>query len=245
MTTKKRTYLGIALLLAALLLSLVTGCEPRPITPTETHAPTESSTPTEPTEPTEPPTTVPQVTDPPETTGERVTLPEHGDNNMLPFIPIPPQGRHIQASRRIMRTNPTETTLDVTDEPTLIDNVEDFQTFLRERTTLWSFRPGELKSLQEQFDEHFFQRNVVISGAIGAHSGSTHVFVKDVMADDEHIIINFGIKTPDIGTTDMASWHYFIGVSKADAAGKTPLTNLKIKQGPRTGTLPGRIWADM
>ncbi len=129
-------------------------------------------------------------------------------------------GKSIPYFARIMRTIPLAPTLGISTNPVLLNNKDDLSSYLQKATCGWQFNEADVEKLLEVYNDGFFDKKVLIVGAIGLNSGSIQVDVKEVIQTDDELTVLFNFIVPDVGTADMMSWHYFVEIAASDADGR-------------------------
>lgn len=162
---------------------------------------------------TEPPSTTVTVTDDP--------LSQDIDDYKNQFLPPNVAGTSIPFAARMLRTPPTTGTVGISTNPVILHNGEELSDYLAEAQYGWQFSDEDMDELHADYDHEFFRESVLIVGAIGLNSGSIQVGIKDIIKDAERLTVLYDFVFPEVGTCDMMSWHYFIGISADDAAGRT------------------------
>lgn len=68
----------------------------------------------------------------------------------------------------------------------------------------------------DEFNDSYFDENVLILVSLEEGSGSTRHLVTDVVRSDDSIEIRIKRIVPEIRTSDMAQWHIIVGIRKKD-----------------------------
>lgn len=92
----------------------------------------------------------------------------------------------------------------------LIESFSEFRTFLSEN------HPGDEKynSLLKLYSADFFKDNVLYAKEIMVASGSTQVSADKIQIEDSNLYLHVKLKTPEIGTSDIANWICLFGVNR-------------------------------
>ena len=153
-------------------------------------------------------------------------------------------GEPIDYRIRVIPTRPLGAGVGVTSAPVLIKSVEQFRSFVDGAHYGWQWDQARLDDLFKKYNASFFETRVLAAGVVSASSGSTRVTVSGVIKTETGVRIFLRLESPEIGTADMMSWHYFVELLAEDVGDGDVSTNLPVSKGRSRRGFPDVIIAD-
>jgi len=153
-------------------------------------------------------------------------------------------GEPIAYRSRVIPTRPLGAGVGVTSAPVLIKNAEQFNSFVDGTRYGWQWDQARLDELFKKYNASFFENRVLAAGVVSAGSGSTRVTVSNVIKTDTGVQIILRLESPEIGTADMMSWHYFVELLAEEVGDGDVSTNLPVSKGRSRRGFPDVIVAD-
>lgn len=144
--------------------------------------------------------------------------PEPGQNIISPGITLTP-GSSIPFEYKRIRTNSYASNIE-SPKVIMIHSMKELDNYYESASK--SFQMDDFKRAMDDYDDNWFDSNLLILVVIEENSGSIAHKVASVSTDSNVLEIKISRTIPETGTCDMAQYHILINISLSDYNGETP-----------------------